>query len=48
MSFTDTERVILANQYEILGKLGESTSIPQGNQLIHSSKLLTDYLNENC
>ena len=28
MSFTDTERVILANQYEILGKLGNEQAYP--------------------
>ncbi len=30
MSFTDTERVILANQYEILGKLGNEQAYPKG------------------
>lgn len=30
MSFTDTERVILANQYEILGKLGNEQAYPSG------------------
>ena len=30
MSFTDTERVILANQYEILGKLGDEQAYPSG------------------
>lgn len=29
MSFTDTERVILANQYEILGKLGNEQAYPK-------------------
>lgn len=30
MSFTDTERVILANQYEILGKLGNEQAYLSG------------------
>lgn len=46
MKFTDTERVILANQYEILGKLGDeqayldlAENLRDGHEWIYSQKI---------
>ena len=46
MSFTDTERVILANQYEILGKLGNeqaylnlAENLKDGHEWIYEQKI---------
>lgn len=46
MSFTDTERVILANQYEILGKLGNeqayldlAENLRDGHEWIYDQKI---------
>ena len=46
MKFTDTERVILANQYEILGKLGDdqayldlAENLRYGHELIYNQKI---------
>ena len=45
MKFTDTERVILANQYEILGKLGDdqayldlAENLRYGHEWIYNQK----------
>ena len=46
MKFTDTERVILANQYEILGKLGDeqayldlAENLRDGHEWIYNQKI---------